>query len=258
VGQIRRILRMDDDNLPHGFWNLHPDAKKRGFGRTYRSPTLWEDMVKTLTNCNMQWKGTVEMNRKLCRVLGHGCAAQSITSVEVGESDGLVCSFPTPRQIANGGPEYLKKHCRTGYRSPWIVELAQKFLVGEMNDLTTQPQPSTNGTVGNNKTAKQNLQKRILALKGFGVFASSNVMQLMGYFDVFPLDTETTRLFREEFGIAKSVSPRNIQDMAKHHYEQYAPYQFLAYWFDLWRNYERRKCDGVMSTRWSVQDCAGL
>ena len=40
LSQVRRILRADWS--PDGFWKLHPEAKKRGFGRTFRSPTLWE------------------------------------------------------------------------------------------------------------------------------------------------------------------------------------------------------------------------
>jgi hypothetical protein len=35
-----------------------------------------------------------------------------------------------------------------------------------------------------------------------------------------------------------------------------APYCFLAYWFDLWRNYERRT--GSQSTRWAVSTLQSL
>lgn len=62
--QVARTTRLDLDLAE--FHRLHPEAAARGFGRLFRSPTLWEDMIKTITNCNMQWVGTVAMNRGLC------------------------------------------------------------------------------------------------------------------------------------------------------------------------------------------------
>uniref|UniRef100_A0A7S4DHC2 Uncharacterized protein n=2 Tax=Lotharella globosa TaxID=91324 RepID=A0A7S4DHC2_9EUKA len=39
--------------------------------------------------------------------------------------------------------------------------------------------------------------------------------------------------------------------MAEKHYSAFAPYQFLAYWFELWTGYEGRR--GSTSTRWAVR-----
>lgn len=36
------------------FQMVHEEARVRGFGRVFRSPTLFEDMVKCILLCNCQ------------------------------------------------------------------------------------------------------------------------------------------------------------------------------------------------------------
>jgi len=223
LAQVRRILRQGWS--PEAFWALHTEAHDRGFGRTFRSPTLWEDMVKTLTNCNMNWKGTCQMNAQLCKELGHGGAA-----------------FPTPAQVLTAA-DSLQGRCRLGYRTRWVVDLAARFVKGRV-DTAWFEDPTV-------PTA--DLQKAVLAFKGFGRFASFNVLQLLGHHAAFPFDTETVRLFREEKGVAKSVPSPKVHKQAEDYYAAFEPYQFLAYWFDLWKNYERRA--GLPSPRWVRDTC---
>lgn len=44
--------------VAQGWWDRHPEAAARGFGRTFRSPTVFEDMVKTITNCNIKFQAS--------------------------------------------------------------------------------------------------------------------------------------------------------------------------------------------------------
>ena len=59
--QVVRTLRVDEDLSP--WFKLHPIARKRKFGRLFRSPTLFEDIVKTITGCNVTWTNTIRMNK---------------------------------------------------------------------------------------------------------------------------------------------------------------------------------------------------
>ena len=233
--QISRMLRLDLDLA--GFHRLNPEAKCRRFGRLYRSPTLFEDIVKTITNCNMQWSGTVDMNRKLCRRVGTNGA------------------FPSPKEIQRVDPAFLKEHCRLGYRSKWIWSLADSIVNGELDLQELEEAVLEDDAAGEKEesfsSSRDAIQKRLKQITGIGDFASNNILQLMGYFDSFPYDTETVRLWREEFGASKSDSKKQVFERAKTHYAQYAPYQFIAYWFNLWENYERRaKCK---SPKWSIE-----
>ena len=52
--QVTRMLRLSEVESASlaEFHGLHPQAKEEGFGRLFRSPTLFEDMVKSLLLCN--------------------------------------------------------------------------------------------------------------------------------------------------------------------------------------------------------------
>eukprot|EP00123_Amoebidium_parasiticum_P018389 comp24188_c0_seq1/m.44329 comp24188_c0_seq1/g.44329 ORF comp24188_c0_seq1/g.44329 comp24188_c0_seq1/m.44329 type:complete len:378 (-) comp24188_c0_seq1:177-1310(-) len=210
VAGVRRMVRADMDLRP---WHaLHPDARQRGFGRTYRSPTLFEDLVKTITNCNMRFSGTVRMNSLLCAELGrHG-------------------AFPSPWELAAVEPADLQARCKVGYRAGRIVALARAVVAGTL-DLAWYEHTA--------RTADE-VFVALQGLEGFGPFAAKNVLQLLGFFEHIPADSETVRHFKEEHGAGvKKVG--EVVGLAAERYAQYAPYQFLAYWFDLWRAYERQK-----------------
>jgi 3-methyladenine DNA glycosylase/8-oxoguanine DNA glycosylase len=225
--QIDRMLRLD--TILEDFHELYPEAGERGFGRLYRSPTLFEDMVKTITNCNMKWGGTVEMNAKLCKKVG---------------SDG---AFPTPEEIQRVGADFLKEHCRVGYRGKYIWNLANDIVEGRL-DLSRDLGSTPRGGCCHNR---EDVKKRLLKISGIGPFAANNILQLMGYFDSHPYDTETVRLWKEDFGASKSATKAEVFKNARAHYSKYEPYAFTAYWYDLWKNYEKRA--GARSPQWSIE-----
>ncbi|KAL9690953.1 hypothetical protein QQ045_011370 [Rhodiola kirilowii] len=51
--QVRRMLRIseEDEDDVRAFQQLHPLAKQSGFGRIIRSPSLFEDVVKSILLC---------------------------------------------------------------------------------------------------------------------------------------------------------------------------------------------------------------
>lgn len=218
--QVRRMVRADM-NLS-SFHELHAEAKRRSFGRTYRSPTLFEDMIKTLTNCNITWKRTMQMNHLLCVHIGNG-------------------AFPTAEELSTVSPEHLKNTCKVGYRASWIIDLAQSVQSGAL-DL---------GWLEDKDRTHEEVYDRIVKLKGFAKFATFNVMQLLGYFDTFPFDTETVRLLKEHHRYV-STSKEAAFRKARQLYDPYKPFQFLAYWFDLWKNYEAKA--GKTSPMWRHED----
>ena len=75
------------------------------------------------------------------------------------------------------------------------------------------------------------------------------MLQLLGRYDgsIEAWDTETVRLMKElGFQGDKAV---DFHEIATLRYEPFSPYEFLAYWFELWLNYEQRV--GCTSTRWT-------
>jgi len=72
--QLRRMLRLEqeDDMIVAQFHALHRRAKQEGFGRLFRNPSLWEDVLKTVLLCNCGWNRTLTMARNLCELVGVG------------------------------------------------------------------------------------------------------------------------------------------------------------------------------------------
>ena len=59
-------LRPSDIDQVEAFQSMHEEAQQGNFGYMFRSPTLWEDMVKSITLCN-------------CGYVGHGADAVSLS-----------------------------------------------------------------------------------------------------------------------------------------------------------------------------------
>lgn len=119
--------------------------------------------MKSITNCNMKWGGTVEMNAKLCKHAG---------------SQG---AFSTPKEIHGVGVDFFsfKEHCRVGYRDKYIWNLAKDIVEGGLDlgrDLGSMPSGACRKVV----------EKKLLKIYDIGQIAANNILQLMGYFDTHP------------------------------------------------------------------------
>ena len=206
---IARTVRVDEDFL--AWHRLHPRARQERFDRLFRSPSLFEDMIKTITGCNVTWPNTMRMNALLCEHIGQG-------------------GFPTPRQLARTRVDTLKRRCKVGYRAQRIVQLARQVVRGEL-DLTTFEDPAR---------PTEQVYAELKQIHGIGDYAAGNICHLLGRYDRLAIDSETYRHFRQHHGLATPANPKAIHDQIEAHYARYAPYQFLAYWFELWGGYQHR------------------
>src|SRR5215203_1334871 len=93
---VRHILRLDDDLRE--FYRLTRKEKRLKWvaelngGRLLRSPTVFEDLVKTLCTTNCSWA----LTKNMCRNLVENLGAES--------ADGKR-AFPTPEAMANVSAE---------------------------------------------------------------------------------------------------------------------------------------------------------
>jgi len=211
--QVSRMLRLDED---FAAWRrLHPEAWRARFDRLFRSATLFEDVVKTMTGCNVTWPNTIRMNAYLCEHVGQG-------------------AFPTSAQLASVEPDWLKRQCKVGYRAQRIVDLARDVESGRLDLAVFE----------GSDAATDDLAKALQSIHGIGAYAAANLCQLLGRYDRLAIDSETYRHFREVHGMATPDTPAAVKRLhAKidRHYARYAPYAFLAYWFELWTGYERQR-----------------
>jgi 3-methyladenine DNA glycosylase/8-oxoguanine DNA glycosylase len=209
---VSHMLRLDEDLSD--FYRLcresgYPWARlTAGMGRLLRSPTLFEDVVKTILTTNMQWSGTLRMVSGLVDHLG-----------EPYPGDPERHAFPTPEAMAAAPAEMYSDTVRLGYRGPYIRELAERVTAGEL-DLES---------LSDRGLRTEMVRKRLLAIKGVGRYASANLLMLLGRYDAIPVDTEFRQFMTKRYFCGAYPSDREAVAV----YDEWGRWKFLAYWFDL-------------------------
>jgi 3-methyladenine DNA glycosylase/8-oxoguanine DNA glycosylase len=121
---FRHILRLDEDLS--GFYQLTERENEYAWiaessaGRLLRSPTVFEDLIKTVCTTNCNWAMTKKMVANLAEKLG-----------EISE-DGKQ-AFPTPEKMAEMSPQFYRDEIRAGYRAPYFTEIAGQVASGKLN-----------------------------------------------------------------------------------------------------------------------------
>lgn len=236
--QITRMLRLDESaETIAKFHAVDPRWKESGHGRVFRSPTLFEDVVKTVTSCNVQWPGTIQMNKRLCEVVGEEVGAKAkLAKPARGKQNASDVpaprAFPLAPQLSRTRPATLRARCRVGYRDQRIVELAKLFA--------TRPERGGVDQVAleSPATSDDQVWDMLLELPGVGPYAAANIMQLLGRYARLPLDTESVRHARTVLGY--TGSSRDIMKRLHQHYAPFGVDAFRSYWFELWEFYERK------------------
>jgi 3-methyladenine DNA glycosylase/8-oxoguanine DNA glycosylase len=204
----RHMLRLDDD-LSRFYKLAQADPElawvTAGGGRMLCSPTVFEDVVKTICTTNCSWSGTERMVGALVEHLG--CPDASGRH-----------AFPSPEAMAEAGEDFYRLRARAGYRGPYLRSLATRVAEGEV-DLEALNDP---------ELPDAEAEARLLALPGVGPYAAAHIMLTgLGRYGLLVLDSWT----RPAFG---RLSGREASDQAiRRRFRRYGTYQGLAFWLYL-------------------------
>lgn len=206
---VRHILRMDDDMSE--FYDVAASAglnwvAELGAGRLLRSPTVFEDMVKTMCTTNCSWGLTKKMVANLVEKLG-GPASKGKKA------------FPTPAAMAAVDEEFYRNEMKAGYRSPYFVELARRVDSGEIDP---------ESFLGSELPTPE-LKKEIMKIKGFGEYAADNLLKLLGRYDGLALDSWLRSKFYAKYNKEKVCPDKKIFK----HYGKFGEWQGLVMWCDM-------------------------
>jgi 3-methyladenine DNA glycosylase/8-oxoguanine DNA glycosylase len=205
LGAFHRFAR-DEPKLAH----VVPSAQ----GRFLRSPTVFEDVVRTVLSTNTSWSGTVRMTANLVAELGEPYYGDT-----EGKLDGQ-CAFPTASALAMSNEKVLRDRGRLGYRAPFVLELARAVDSGKI-DLE-----SLKSAVD----SSAELRRRLMAIKGVGSYAAANVLLLLGRYDFVPVDSTARASVSNEWYGGQPVGAAEV-DAA---FEQWGAWKGLVYWFWNW------------------------
>lgn len=215
--RLVRMLRLDESAATLAeFHALDPRFADTGRGRLMRSPTFFEDVIKTVTSCNVAWPSTITMNARLCSEYG-------------GETASGLHAFPAPERLARVRPAGLRTRARVGYRDARIIELSRMFVRGDIDPAWFE----------NPKTTDDDVHDALIELPGIGPYAAANIMQLLGRYSRLPLDTESVRHGRDVLGFRGT--PAQIMKRVHRHFEPFGAHRFRSYWFEVWAFYERKR-----------------
>lgn len=210
IRDVTHIFRFDD--------NLEDFYKKTGkekslkwineqkAGRLLRSPTVFEDLVKTICTTNCSWALTKIMVSNLVEKLGKTA------------SDGAK-AFPTPHAMAQKDAEFFREEIRAGYRADYFVELAQKVAAAELD--VEKWLDAEIPTV--------ELKKEMKKIKGVGNYAAENMLKLLGRYDGLALDSYLRGSFYKKHNKGNICGDKQIEL----HYEKFGNWRGLAIWYDM-------------------------
>ncbi|KAF0907345.1 hypothetical protein E2562_015844 [Oryza meyeriana var. granulata] len=150
--------------------------------------------------------------------------------------------FPTPEELANLDEDFLAKRCNLGYRAKRIVMLARSIVEGKvclqnLEEIRKMSEPAVEG-LSPIMSSYERLNEELSTISGFGPFTRANVLMCMGFFHMIPADTETIRHLKQFHKRASTIS--SVHKELDNIYGKYAPFQFLAYWFELWGFYDKQ------------------
>jgi N-glycosylase/DNA lyase len=213
VAAVRHVLRMDEDLSDfYAIARDDPDLTwvARGAGRWLRSPTVFEDVVKTICTTNCAWSATERMVNALVSVLGEPA---------VGAADGpLGRAFPSSEAMANQDERFYREVVRAGYRGAYLRTIAEAVASGEL-DLEAL------GRAGADDTPDEELEARLLALPGVGPYASAHIMMTLGRYSRLILDSWTRPKY------ARLTGKRKVADKTiERRFRGYGRYAGLAFW----------------------------
>jgi 3-methyladenine DNA glycosylase/8-oxoguanine DNA glycosylase len=184
-------------------------AEKAARGRILRSPTFFEDVVKTILTTNTLWAATKRMTANLVGQFGEPLS-----------SDPDKHAFPTPERLAPVTEETLRAQTRLGYRAPYVRELAVRTASGELDleSLRTSGLPTPE------------LRKELMRIKGIGGYAAANLLMILGRYDYLTVDSWARKMVSQEWYGGAPVDTPEVEA----HFEQWGKWKGLAYWFWEW------------------------
>jgi N-glycosylase/DNA lyase len=208
------VLRLDQDlSSFYAVATADPELSwaTLGAGRMLRSPTVWEDVVKTLCTTNCSWGLTTFMVRALVRELGEPAAGLA--------AEPLANAFPTPEAMAGRDERFYRDAVHAGYRAPHFVRLSAMVADGAV-DLERL------ATTSREELPDEDVEELLRSLPGIGPYAAAHVMMTLGRNSRLILDSWTRPTYARAAGRAKVPSDAQIE----RRFRRYGPDAGLAFW----------------------------
>jgi N-glycosylase/DNA lyase len=216
--QVRTMLRLEEDFDP-----FHRETEKlpgfgwiarAGAGRLLRAPTVFEDLVKMICTTNCTWSLTTLIVNNLVGSLGPRSTRGWL-------------SFPNAERLAGSTERFLRKEIKAGYRSPYLLELAERVAAGKLNPERWRFHSGPTS----------DLMRELLQIKGVGPYAAQNMLKLLGRYDFLALDSWVRSKYFSMYHQGRKVKDRTIESR----YSRYGKWRGLVFWLEMTRDWHEEK-----------------
>jgi 3-methyladenine DNA glycosylase/8-oxoguanine DNA glycosylase len=202
---VRRMFRLNDDLSPF-YAKASQDERLRwavaGAGRILASPSVFEDVIKTICTTNCSWSATIRMTTALVK-LGRG-------------------AFPEAQTLARTPDAWYRREARMGYRAPYVKQIARDVASGNLD-----PESLLHGG-----RSDEEVEKTLLALPGIGPYGAAHVMQMLGRHRKLVLDSWTRPKY------LRLARKRRASDAGiRRAFARYGEHAGLAFWLYLTRDW---------------------
>jgi 3-methyladenine DNA glycosylase/8-oxoguanine DNA glycosylase len=206
---VVRMFRLDTD-LSEFYARIASDEQlawvAQGAGRMLASPTVFEEVIKTICTTNCAWSGTVRMTEALA-ALGGG-------------------AFPSAALLARTPDAWYRDIARMGYRGPYVRAIAKDVASGALDLEALLPRG------GPGDLTDEEVEETLLSLPGIGPYAAAHVMQLLGRHQNLVLDSWTRPKY-----LRLSGKKRATDTTIRRAFARYREYAGLAFWLFLTRDW---------------------
>jgi N-glycosylase/DNA lyase len=210
AAQIHHMLALDEDLSAFYEVAVGDPALSwvvAGAGRMLRSPTVFEDLLKTICTTNCAWSATERMVSALVGELGMPAAGSRERR-----------AFPAPATVADAGEAFFRDVARAGYRGPYLRAVADDVASGRL-DLEGLRDPGL---------PDEEVADRLLGIAGVGPYAMAHMMMLLGRYRRLILDSWTRPKYRRLSG-----RPRVTDKGIERAFRPYRQFAGLAFWLML-------------------------
>jgi len=188
-----------------------------GAGRLLRSPSMTENIVKTICGTNVNWNQAVKMINRIGQL---GPCLREFRNLH---------AWPTPREILNAGEDYLLNVARVGYRTESILSLCRSALDGTFDPDSLDELARTADT--------DSLHKRLLSIRGVGPASAGFLLSLLGHYDRVAIDSWTIAYVAKTHLNGKKPTVKQVEK----HFEPYGRWRQLVWWFEQWLTWDTAK-----------------
>jgi len=211
LDRARHVLALDED-LSAFYALVSTDVDlawaQAGAGRLVRSPTVFEDVIKTICTTNTVWSATTKMVTALVTNLGPA-------------APGGRHAFPTPEAMAEQEEGFYTDVVRAGYRGPYLRTIAT-YVADQSLDLEALLDP---------ELPDAEVEARLLALPGVGPYATAQMLMLLGRYSRLILDSWSRPKYAKLRG--RKASDKTIE----RRFRRYKRYAGLAFWLYVTRDW---------------------